>query len=110
MMPGKHQTLFVSYKDLARLQEIKNEGIKVHIVNLTFTDINKGVVDRITKDPNRNHSPQDVINRAKNASELHAKYSKALQRFADVTIYTDLHSIEEVYHEVNSKINGEIGE
>jgi len=90
----------VSYRDLIKLQEIKNETkIIIKIVNITFIDIKKGGLERITKNKNskRNHTTNDIQKRAQIAYELQNKYGKILEKYTDITIYSDLYDTEEIY-------------
>ncbi len=93
--------LFVSYKDIERLQSLKGKnGIEIDIVNLTFRDIPKGVEQRIKNDPARNHTQDDIRRRVDCAIADHEKYKTALQRCADLTIYTEMHTIEQTIEKV----------
>jgi len=98
--------IFVSYRDIIRLQEIKSEEkIIIKIVNITFTDIKRGVLERITKNNSkRNHTTEDIQKRAQIAYELQNKYGKILEKYTDITIYSDLYDIEEIYKIVMDKI------
>lgn len=101
--------IFVSYRDIIKLQEIKNEKkIIIKIVNLTFTDIKKGVIERIINDSKRNHTKEDIYKRAEIAYELQNKYEKILEKYADITIYSNLYDIEEIYKMVMDKIEDKI--
>lgn len=102
--------LFVSLKDIERLQELKGkDGIQIDIVNLTFKDIPKGVEDRIKNDPTRNHTPDDIMRRVKSAQEDQTKYKDALARCADCIIYTDAYTIEQTLERAAKELGLEQG-
>lgn len=92
--------LFVSYKDIKQLIELKVNGLDIDIVNLTFTEIENGIIERLTNDSFRNHTEQDIKSRIKNAILDNEKYGNALQMYAKTMIYTDLLSIEQTYQKV----------
>ena len=89
--------LFVSYKDIEALDNMRktNPELSIQILNLTFSDIEAGVTDRLKQ--RGTNSTEDITKRIKNATELNEKYRKALERLVDVTIYTDINDIEETY-------------
>lgn len=89
--------LFVSYRDISALHKMRSENsdISIQMVNLTFSDIESGVIQRLEQ--RGTNSAEESIKRIKSAMELNEKYKKALERLVDVTIYTDLNGIEETY-------------
>ena len=92
--------LFVSYKDIDALVKLKNKGIDVEIVNLTFSDIKKGVSDRLTNNTERNHTLNDIERRINCALEDSEKYGKALSIYAKTIVYTDMLNAEQTYGKV----------
>lgn len=92
--------LFVSYKDIESLISLKKRDINVDIVNLTFTDIEKGVKDRLLNNLMRNHTESDIRNRVKCALDDSEKYGKALTLYAKTIVYTDIYNIEQTYEKV----------
>lgn len=92
--------LFVSYKDIETLLSLKRNGIDVDIVNLTFTDIEQGMKERLGNDQIRNHTPQDINNRINIALSDNEKYGKALKMYAKTIVYTDILDIEQTYQKV----------
>lgn len=91
--------LFISYKDIEALDSLRkaNPELSIQILNLTFSDIEAGVVERLKQ--RGTNSPEEITRRIKNATELNEKYRRALERLVDVTIYTDINNIEETYKE-----------
>ena len=89
--------LFISYRDIENLYKIKKNDneLCVQILNLTFTDLDTCIAERLKT--RGTYSTAEVIKRIENAKELNHKYKKALDRLVDVTIYTDLYSIEKTY-------------
>ena len=92
--------LFVSYKDIDALVELKNNGIEIDIVNLTFSNIEKGISDRLINNTERNHTSNDIKRRINCALEDTEKYGKALSLYAKTTVYTDILNIEQTYDRV----------
>jgi len=92
--------LFVSYKDIYQLVDLKHAGFQIDIINLTFTNIEKGVRMRLIGNKERNHSLNDINSRIKNAMLDAQNYQKALENYANVTLYTDILNCEETYQEV----------
>jgi len=97
--------IFVSYRDIEELKQIakENEEIRISIVNLTFSNIEMGVAERIKK--RGTNSTDDIIKRIKIAIELNQKYKKALERLVDITILTDICDIEETYQTAARSLN-----
>lgn len=92
--------LFVSYKDIDALVELKNKGMDIDIVNLTFSDIEKGVSDRLNNCKERNHTEKDIRSRIRCALGDNDKYGKALALFAKTIVYTDILDAEQTYDKV----------
>ncbi len=97
--------LFVSYKDIYQLVELRQVGFQVDIINLTFTNIEKGVKMRLVGNRERNHSLNDINSRIKNAMLDAQNYQKALENYANVTLYTDVLNCEETYQEVCKQLS-----
>ena len=96
--------LYVSYKDLEQLIELKKSGVEVDIVNLTFMDVENGVRDRIANDHARAHTEDDIRRRVDCAVDYEEKYGKAIERHATSKVYTDVLDIEETYQQVISDL------
>lgn len=92
--------LFVSYKDIEALVALRNSGIDIDIVNLTFSDIEKGVLDRLVNNRERNHSSSDIKSRINCALEDSKKYGRALSLYAKTIVYTDILNAEQTYERV----------
>lgn len=97
--------LFVSYKDIEKVNLIKKTfGIETYIINLTFTDIELCVKNRLVNDIRRNHSENDINSRVKNAILDNEKYGEIVHEYADCTLYTDVLDIEKTYEAVSKLI------
>ena len=92
--------LFVSYKDLNRLIELKQNGYNIDIVNLTFKNLEDGIKSRLTSDIRRNHSEEDILRRIDSALTDEKKYGLALRAYAKCVIYTDIDNINQTYEKV----------
>lgn len=92
--------LFVSYKDIEQLQRLRENGINVKIVNLTFIDIETLVEQRLMGDSSRNHTVSDIRSRVRWALLDDERYCSDLKKYATTTIYTDIFNIEETYEKV----------
>lgn len=96
--------LYVSYKDIATLEGLRNSGINIDIVNLTFTDIESSMGSRLMADTRREYTQSDVSNRINIALSDKKKYEKALSVYARTTVFTDLVGIEQTYQKVCEEI------
>lgn len=92
--------LFCSYKDIETLVALKNNGIDIDIVNLTFSDIEKGVSDRLVNNKERDHSLSDIRSRINCALADSEKYGRALSLYAKTIVYTDILNAEQTYERV----------
>lgn len=92
--------LFASYKDIESLIALREKQIDVDIVNLTFTDIERGVASRLINNPTRNHSQKDINSRIQCALSDTEKYGRALTLYAKTIVYTDILDIEQTYNKV----------
>ncbi len=92
--------LFVSYKDIYQLEKLRESGINVKIVNLTFVDIETLVEQRLINDSSRNHTESDIKSRVRWALLDDEKYCPELKKYATTTVYTDIFNIEETYEKV----------
>lgn len=92
--------LFVSYKDIERLIQLKKEGYSIQIVNLTYTNIELGMKDRLINNCERDHSALDIHNRIQSALKDQEKYGEIIKRCVDSIIYTDQLDIEHTYQQV----------
>lgn len=97
--------LFVSYKDIDALLGLKNSGMDIDIVNLTFSDIEKGVSDRLMNNTTRNHTSSDIRSRINCALQDSEKYGKALSLYAKTIVYTDILDEEQTYEKVCEDLN-----
>lgn len=91
---------FVSYKDIEKLLILKEQGIKIGIVNLTFYDIEKGVYERLSNNVVRNHTEKDIKSRIKWALHDEEIYGDILKKNATSMVYTDFFGIDETYEKV----------
>lgn len=96
--------LNISYKDLEAINNLKNSGINIEVIVLTFKDIENGVLTRINSDKKRNHSLADVQKRIESATTLHNLYKEQLKKYATCILYTDELSIEEMYEKASIKL------
>lgn len=92
--------LFLSYKDIISLVTLMEDQIQIDIINLTFSNIKKGIELRLKNNLLRNHSVEDISNRIKSALKDKKKYNNELKLYANITIYTDKLNIEQTYCEV----------
>lgn len=97
--------LYVSYKDLQALHQLKIAGAKIDIIALKFKDIKKGVLNRISLNSSRNHSESDIQKRVQSALDLDAKYSKILENLATSIIYTDELNISQMFRKACLDLN-----
>lgn len=91
--------LFVSYKDIKRLMQLKKEGYHIQIINLTYTNIELGMKKRLMNNCERNHSQMDIHHRIDSALDDKEKYGKIIEQCADSIIYTDQLDIEQTYQQ-----------
>lgn len=96
--------LFTSYKDINKLISLKKSGFNIQIVDLTFSNIEQGVKNRLIGNTKRNHTSQDINSRIKNAVIDNDKYREQLDKYADAIIFTDVFDIENTYNEVYKKL------
>lgn len=92
--------LFVSYKDIDQLLELRNRGIDVDIVNLTFDDLRNGMYTRIKKDGRRNQTDEEIKRRISIAEVDREKYGEAIRLYSKSIVFTDLMDIESTYKKV----------
>ncbi len=92
--------LFTSYKDIERLQDLKRQGMDIDIVNLTFQNLEEGILNRLLNSDVRNHTQKDIEHRVRSAVSDNDKYSEALRMYAKTIVYTDVLDIEETYNKV----------
>lgn len=96
--------LFTSYKDILFLVNLNNTGFNIRIVNLTFTEIEKNMRERLVGNNEREQTIEDINSRIKWAlKDLHDYYEE-LQLYSDITVYTDIKNIEETYQDVCKKL------
>lgn len=100
--------IYVSYKDINQLVHLKNQGLNIDIVGITFSNIEKGVKERLLSDANRNHSEEDILRRIRIAISDNEKYKGLLEKHAKTIIYTDILGIEETYKKVCKDLNLEM--
>lgn len=96
--------LFVSYKDLEQLMELKRNGLNINIISVTFSDIEKGVRQRLENDPARDHSIEDINRRVNIAVLDDQMYRKKLEECAKTIVFTDVLNIEETYEKVSQEL------
>lgn len=93
--------LFVSYKDLNTLIKLKEKGLDIDIINLTFNDIEKGVRNRLIE---RKHNETEIINRVNCAIDYENMYGHNIKKYSTSVIYTDVLNIDETFEEVVKKL------
>lgn len=91
--------LFVSYKDIDTLLKLKQKGINIKIINLTFKNIEESMKSRINTNQ-RNHSKEDIEKRIKCAIEYEQIYGRLVKDNADSIVYTDTLNINQTYEKV----------
>lgn len=91
--------LFVSYKDIGRLIELREKGFNIDIINLTFYDIASGVRSRITNDSRRRTTQKEIESRIYWALKDDQDYRDIVMKEATTTIHTDVLAIEQTYEE-----------
>ena len=92
--------IFVSYKDINRLKELQESGTNIDIVNLTFSNIELGIKNRLENNPERDHSLKDIQRRIISAKEDNLKYGLEVKESSICTVYTDLLNIEEAFETI----------
>ena len=71
--------LFVSYKDLNTLIKLKEKGLNIDIINLTFNNIEKGVKNRL-HDSKRDHTEEEIRNRVNCAKEYENLFGETIRK------------------------------
>lgn len=92
--------LFVSYKDIHQIKYLKNQGLNIEIINLTFKNIERGVSKRLNECVERNQTKEDIENRIRIANEDEKIYGSIINKYASLTIYTDESDMFETYQKV----------
>ena len=92
--------LFVSYKDISTLIDLKNHGLDIAIIDLRFKNIENGVVTRLTADIKRQSTNQEIQKRINCAKADNETYGELLKLYSTCMIYTDTLGIEETQDEV----------
>ncbi len=90
--------LFVSYKDIQRLNDLRSD-YDVRMINVSFQSLVDGMKSRLLNNPHRNHTVEEVERRIRIAQEDYDKYHDLLEKYADGTIYTDIRTKKETYQE-----------
>ena len=67
---------------------------------MTFSNIEKGISDRLINNTERNHTSNDIKRRINCALEDTEKYRKALSLYAKTIVYTDILNTEQTYDRV----------
>lgn len=96
--------LFVSYKDIDKLINLKKAGFNINIIDLTFTNIAQGIKNRLIGNIERNHTLEDIDSRIRNAVIDNEKYRQKINKYADIIVFTDIFDIENTYNEVYKKL------
>ena len=99
--------IYISYKDLEFLGMLKECGFNIDIIDLSFTNIEKGIIERISNNKGRNHTKEDIEKRVKCALEYEEKYADAIKIHAKARIYTDLLDIDATYQKAVSELGME---
>lgn len=95
--------LFVSYKDIYSLIDLKNE-YSIDIVNLTFNNIKKGVEYRLVQDIARKHTQDEIDKRINCAIEDYKKFGDLVNQYASCNVCTDEFNINETFDKVCSDL------
>lgn len=96
--------LYVSYKDIDSLLNLKQKGLNIKIVNLTFKNIEENMKARINTNQ-RNHSQEDIDRRIKCAIEYEKNYGELVRKNSDSVIYTDILNAKQTYERVCHDLN-----
>lgn len=96
--------LFVSYKDIYELIRLKQSGINIDIINLTFSNIEAGVKSRLINNEERDHTMSDIESRIRCAINDKKMFGDKIFEYASCNIYTDILGIQETYEAVCNKI------
>ena len=91
--------LYTSYKDINNLILLR-DIYEIIILNLTFTDIAKGVRSRLETEKLRNHTLQDIEKRIYWALKDDNDYRNLVDKNSTLIVYTDIDNIEETYAKV----------
>lgn len=94
---------FVSYKDIDYLLRLKSEGYNIRLVNLTYQNIDETMRERLLLGE-RNHTQADIEKRIACAKNYEQEYSKKIESYNILRIYTDLYNSDETYNIVKKKI------
>ena len=70
--------IYVSYKDIEQIINLKKQGLNIDIVGITFSNIENGVKERLLSDVNRDHSNDDILRRISIAISDNEKYRKLI--------------------------------
>lgn len=96
--------LYISYKDIEKIYEMKKQGYPIQVINLLYQNLEKNMPLRLL-DPKRNQSKEEMSRRIKSALEYEEKYRKVLNEYPDILkIYSDVLTIEETYKEAQKKL------
>lgn len=96
--------LFVSYKDIYDLIKLKESGISIDIINLTFLDLELGISSRLINNNERDHTSKDIKSRINCAFNDKMMFGDKVFEYASCNIYTDIVGIEGTYDEVCNKL------
>lgn len=95
--------LFISYKDIEAIMNLKNYGYDIDIINLTYDDFDRTMIYRLNSEE-RDHSLQEINSRIEIAKEYEKTYSDVISSPSILRIPTDNIGIEETYNIVTRKL------
>lgn len=95
--------VFISYKDISTILDLKNKGYNIEIVNLVYNDLDTNMIYRLTNS-DRSHTIKDINSRIRIAKEYEEKYKDVLNSSNILKIPTDLVGIEDTYNIVTKKL------
>lgn len=95
--------IYVSYKDIERLNELIDMGFNIKIVNLVYSDL-EGNMSKRLMGAKRLYSEQEINKRVKNAVEYENMYGDFLDSCDTLKLYGDIDNSEVVYKKVLQKI------
>lgn len=91
--------LFVSYKDIYQIIDLKNV-YSIDVVNLTFSNIKEGVKWRLVNDHQRKHTTDDINRRVQCALQDNANFVDIVNLYASSVVCTDHFGIDATYNKV----------
>lgn len=87
--------IYVSYKDIYTLSQ--KQDYQVDILNLSFSDIEKGVRNRLETDKFKEMNQKEIEKRIACALDYQINQLPSIEKYLTASIYTDQYGIEETY-------------